>query len=86
MERRPQRKHRLACPAPQCRPERHRQLGRSIILTTFAAGEKGFSGKITGLAVDAKTGKTLWSVTLEGVEKSPMMYAYSDSTRTVMCK
>jgi outer membrane protein assembly factor BamB len=48
--------------------------------TLFAPGEKGFSGKIIGLAVNATTGKTLWSVALEGVEKSPMMYAYSDST------
>ena len=54
--------------------------GDRLFLTTFASGEKGFSGKITGLAVDANTGKMLWSVTLEGVEKSPMMYAYSDST------
>jgi len=51
-----------------------------LYLTTFAPGEKGFSGKITGLAIDARSGKTLWAVTLEGVEKSPMMYAYSDST------
>jgi hypothetical protein len=51
-----------------------------LFLTTFAKGETGFSGRITGLAVDARSGKTLWSVTLEGVEKSPMMYAYSDST------
>lgn len=54
--------------------------GDRLFLTTFAPGEKGFSGKIVGLAVDARTGKTLWSVGLEGVEKSPMMYAYSDST------
>lgn len=54
--------------------------GDRLFLTTFADGEKGFSGKITGLAIDARSGKTLWSVALEGVEKSPMMYAYSDST------
>ncbi|HEU0120565.1 MAG TPA: PQQ-binding-like beta-propeller repeat protein [Bryobacteraceae bacterium] len=54
--------------------------GDRLFLTTFAAGEKGFSGKITGWAVDAKKGNVLWAVTLEGVEKSPMMYAYSDST------
>lgn len=54
--------------------------GDRLFLTTFAPGEKGFSGKIIGLAVDARTGKALWSVPLEGVEKSPMMYAYSDST------
>ena len=54
--------------------------GDRLFLTTFAAGEKGFSSRITGMAVDAKTGKTLWTVALDGVEKSPMMYAYSDST------
>jgi hypothetical protein len=54
--------------------------GDRLFLTTFAKGEKGFSGKILGLAVDARTGKTLWSVALEGVEKSPMLYAYSDAT------
>lgn len=54
--------------------------GGRLFLTTFAAGEKGFSSKITGMAVDARSGKTLWSVALDGVEKSPMMYAYSDST------
>jgi len=54
--------------------------GDRLFLTTFAEGEKGFSGKITGLAVDKRSGKVLWRVSLEGVEKSPMMYAYSDST------
>ena len=54
--------------------------GDRLFLTTFAAGEKGFSSRITGLAMDARTGKTLWAVSLNGVEKSPMMYAYSDST------
>lgn len=54
--------------------------GDRLFLTTFAEGEQGFSGKILGLAVDARTGKTLWTVSLQGVEKSPMMYAYSDST------
>ncbi len=54
--------------------------GDRLFLTTFAPGEKGFSGKIIGLAMDARDGRTLWSVELEGVEKSPMMYAYSDST------
>jgi hypothetical protein len=33
--------------------------GDRLYLTTFAPGEKGFSGKIIGLAVDARTGKTL---------------------------
>lgn len=54
--------------------------GGRLFLTTFAPGEKGFSSRITGLAVDARTGKTLWTVSLDGAEKSPMMYAYSDST------
>lgn len=49
-------------------------------LTTFQDGEAKFSGKILGHAVDLKTGKILWSVKLEGAVKSPMMYAYSDST------
>ena len=43
-------------------------------------GEKKTSGTILGLCADAKTGKILWSVKLEGPTKSPMMYAYSDST------
>lgn len=30
--------------------------GDRLFLTPFAAGEKGFSGKITGLAVDARKG------------------------------
>lgn len=54
--------------------------GDKLFLTTFAAGEKGFSSRIQGHAVGAKSGKILWSVTLDGPEKSPMMYAYSDST------
>ena len=54
--------------------------GNRLFLTTFAPGEKGFSSKITGLAIDKSTGKTLWTVTLNGATKSPMMYAYSDST------
>lgn len=54
--------------------------GDRLFLTTFAAGEKGFSAKITGHAVDAKTGRILWSVGLEGEVKSPVLYAYSDAT------
>lgn len=54
--------------------------GDRLFLTTFAEGEKGFSAKILGLAVDAKSGKILWRVALDGVEKSPMLYAFSDST------
>ena len=51
-----------------------------LFLTTFTEGEKGFSTKISGHALDRKTGKLLWTVNLEGVTKSPMMYSYSDST------
>ena len=51
-----------------------------LFFTTFAKGEKGFSGRVTGWAVEARTGRTLWSVELAGVEKSPMLYAYSDAT------
>lgn len=54
--------------------------GDRLFLTTFAPGEKGFSSKIIGMAVQAQTGKTLWTVTLDGTVKSPMLYAYSDST------
>jgi PQQ-like domain len=54
--------------------------GDRLFLTTFAEGEEKRSGKILGLCVDAKTGKILWQVSLEGPTKSPMMYAYSDST------
>lgn len=54
--------------------------GNRLFLTTFAPGEKGFSSRITGMAIDKQTGKTLWTVTLNGTEKSPMNYAYSDST------
>ena len=54
--------------------------GDRLFLTTFAPGEKGFSGAIVGLCVDAKNGKILWSARLDGPTKSPMMYAYSDST------
>jgi len=54
--------------------------GDRLFLTTFAPGEKKTSGTIQGHCIDAKTGKILWSVKLEGPTKSPMMYAYSDST------
>jgi outer membrane protein assembly factor BamB len=54
--------------------------GDRLFLTTFQEGEKKSSGAILGLCVDAKTGKILWSAKLEGPTKSPMMYAYSDST------
>jgi hypothetical protein len=54
--------------------------GDRLFLTTFAEGEAKKSGKILGLCVDAKSGKILWQVPLEGPTKSPMMYAYSDST------
>jgi outer membrane protein assembly factor BamB len=57
--------------------------GDRLFLTTFEPykpGEPKFSTAILGHAVDAKTGKILWSRRLEGSVKSPMMYAYSDST------
>lgn len=54
--------------------------GDRLFLTTFAEGEKGFSSRIIGLAVSAKTGKILWQVPLDASLKSPMLYAFSDST------
>ncbi len=54
-----------------------------LFLTTFtkdAGDEKLMSAEIEGHCVDAKTGKILWSVPLPGSVKSPMLYAYSDST------
>ncbi len=54
--------------------------GSRIFLTTFAEGEKGFSARILALAVDARTGRILWRAPVDGSEKSPMMYAFSDAT------
>ena len=57
--------------------------GNRLFLTTFDVyreGDPKFSGTILGHCLDARTGKILWSVKLEGPVKSPMMYAYSDST------
>ncbi|MEZ5351333.1 MAG: PQQ-binding-like beta-propeller repeat protein [Bryobacteraceae bacterium] len=54
--------------------------GDRAFLTTFAPGEKTFSASIMGIAVDLRKGTILWETPLEGVEKSPMLYAYSDST------
>ena len=57
--------------------------GDRLFLTTFepyVPGAPKFSATILGHAVDAKTGKILWSVRLEGSVKSPIAYAYSDST------
>ena len=54
-----------------------------LFLTTFAkdAGDENLmSAAIEGHCVDAKTGEILWSVPLLGSVKSPMLYAYSDST------
>jgi len=54
-----------------------------LFLTTFtkhAGDEKLMSADIEGHCVDANTGKILWSVPLSGSVKSPMLYAYSDST------
>lgn len=57
--------------------------GDRIFLTTFDVyhpGDPKFSGTILGHCLDGRTGKILWSVKLSGPVKSPMMYAYSDST------
>ena len=57
--------------------------GDRLFLTTFADyhdGDPKFSASILGHCLDAKTGKVLWSVRLDGSVPSPMMYAYSDST------
>lgn len=57
--------------------------GNRLFLTTFAPYKQGApktSATILGYALDAQTGKILWSVRLEGSVPSPMMYAYSDST------
>ena len=57
--------------------------GDRLFLTTFDTyhdGDPKFSGTILGHCLDAHTGKLLWSVKLDGPVKSPMMYAYSDST------
>ena len=57
--------------------------GNRLFLTTFepyTPGAPKTSSVILGHAIDANTGKILWSVRLEGSVPSPMMYAYSDST------
>lgn len=57
--------------------------GNRLFLTTFAEYQDGaprFSASVLGHCLDAKTGKRLWSVKLDGKYPSPMMYAYSDST------
>jgi hypothetical protein len=62
--------------------------GDRLFLTTFEPYKKSgtdekndrFSAVILGHAIDARTGKILWSVRLEGSVPSPLMYAYSDST------
>jgi outer membrane protein assembly factor BamB len=57
--------------------------GDRLFLTTFDEyrdGDPKFSASILGHCLDARTGRLLWSVRLEGSVKSPMMYAYSDST------
>lgn len=54
-----------------------------LFLTTFeqyTPGASKMSATILGHALDATTGKVLWSVKLTGTTPSPMMYAYSDST------
>ena len=57
--------------------------GDRLFLTTFDEYKPGapkFSAAILGHCLDAKTGKLLWSVRLDGSVESPMMYAHSDST------
>ncbi len=57
--------------------------GNRLFLTTFESytpGASKMSATIVGHALDADTGKILWSVKLTGSTPSPMMYAYSDST------
>jgi outer membrane protein assembly factor BamB len=57
--------------------------GDRLFLTTFEPYKPGApktSATVLGHAIDAHTGKILWSVRLEGSVPSPMMYAYSDST------
>jgi hypothetical protein len=57
--------------------------GDRLFLTTFDVYQPGaskMSATILGHALDASTGKILWSVKLTGSTPSPMMYAYSDST------
>jgi hypothetical protein len=57
--------------------------GDRVFLTTFEPYKPGApktSSTILGHAVDARSGKILWSVKLDGSVPSPMMYAYSDST------
>ena len=57
--------------------------GDRLFVTTFDEYQEGapkFSANVLGHCLDAKTGKRLWSVKLEGKFPSPMMYAYSDST------
>jgi PQQ-like domain len=57
--------------------------GDRLFLTTFepyTAGASKMSANIVGHALDAASGKILWSVKLSGTTPSPMMYAYSDST------
>lgn len=57
--------------------------GDRLFLATFPEYQDGapkFSANVLGHCLDAKTGKRLWSVKLDGKFASPMMYAYSDST------
>ena len=57
--------------------------GDRLFLTTFDVFKEGdslFSGSILGHCLDQQTGRLLWSVKLNGPTKSPMLYAYSDST------
>ena len=83
LERRAQPEYPLAHAAAKRRAERHRGWGNRLFLATFEPYKPGapkISATILGHAIDANTGKILWSVRLEGTVPSPMMYAYSDST------
>jgi outer membrane protein assembly factor BamB len=54
-----------------------------LFLTTYTkntGGDDRLSADISGHCVDAATGEILWTVSLKGSVKSPMLYAYSDST------
>jgi outer membrane protein assembly factor BamB len=58
--------------------------GDRLYLTTMAVqaenNAKKEGGSIVGHCVDAKSGKTLWSVELKAAEPSPYAYGFSDSS------
>jgi len=54
-----------------------------LFLTTFPEQDdraKRLNNTVLGHAIDSKTGKILWSVTLKGERASPQLYGFSDST------